>query len=285
MRESNVEKPSIRRSLLFVPGADARKIERAADSGADALILDLEDSVAPEKKAEAREMVADAIRSNRFGDVEVVVRVNPPGTEHFAEDVGSVLAAGGRTLMLSKSKEPDEIAAETQGLSARWLLLVETPLGIVNALPLARAIAGVDALCFGPADFAAAMGLGEIDASRGIGYHARCELVVAAKAAGVGAIDSVFLDVKDDAGFREDAVLGIELGYDGKLCIHPRQVAITNEVYTPSEKAIARAQRILEAWGDGASGVIAVDGQMVDAPVVAAQRRVLARALRAGRAT
>jgi citrate lyase subunit beta/citryl-CoA lyase len=271
---------------LFVPGADARKIERAAESGADALILDLEDSVAPEKKAEARQRVAEAIRAKRFGDVEVAVRVNPPGTDHFAVDVEAVIAAGGRRIMLSKSESPGEIAGVARGLTARLWLLVETPLGIVNAVELARASESVDSLCFGPADFSLAMGLTTTEASRGIAYHARCNLVIAAKAAGVAAIDSVHLDVKNEAAFREDALLGLRIGYEGKLCIHPRQVAITNEVYTPSEAEIDHARRVLEAWEKAAAegrGVFSLDGQMIDAPVVAAQARVLERARLAGR--
>jgi len=281
MTKANVEPATIRRSLLFVPGADARKIGRAGESGADALILDLEDSVAPERKAEARELVAEVIRSKRFGGVEAAVRINPPGTDHFAADLEAVIAAGGRTIMLSKSESPSQVAEVARSLGAKLLLLVETPLGIVNAVELARSSESVESLCFGPADFSLAMGLATTDASRGIAYHARCQLVIAAKAAGVGAIDSVHLDVKDEAAFREDALLGLRIGYEGKLCIHPRQVAITNEVYTPSEAEIARARRILEAWqqaADEGRGVFSLDGQMIDEPVAAAQRRVLGRA-------
>jgi len=280
MTKTDVEPPTVRRSLLFVPGSDARKIEKAAESGADALILDLEDSVAPDKKEDARRIVAEAIRVGRFGGVEAAVRVNPPGSEHFNADVEAIIAAGGRTIMLSKSERADEIARVARRLSTSLLLLVETPLGIVNALELARAGDGIDALCFGPADFSLEMGLASTDASRGIVYHARCSLVLAAKAAGLNAFDSVFLDVKDDVAFREDAALGKGLGYDGKLCIHPRQVAITNEVYTPTESEIEQARRIVEAAHENAAegrGVFSLDGRMIDAPVVAAQERVLAR--------
>lgn len=292
MRKTDVEPANLRnsldspRSLLFVPGADARKIDRAAEAGADAIVLDLEDSVAPERKSEARALVCDAIRGKRFGDLDVAVRVNPAGTEHYAADVEAVVAAGGRTVMLSKSEDPDAIPTLSRGFTAALLLLVETPLGVLRALDLARASERVAALCFGPADFSLAMGLGDADPSRGIVYHARCELVLAAKAAGVGAIDSVHLDVKNDAAFREDARLGLRLGYDGKLCIHPRQVAIVNEVYTPSVAEVDAAERILAAWDDASRaslGVIAVDGRMIDAPVAAAQRRLLERARRARR--
>src|SRR5690349_14331776 len=113
MEKSDVERPIVRpspRSLLFVPGAEARKIERAVETGADAVILDLEDSVAPERKAEARTLVCEAIRARRFGGTEVAVRVNPPGTEPHIADVEAVVAAGGATIMLSKSEDPQAVS-------------------------------------------------------------------------------------------------------------------------------------------------------------------------------
>jgi citrate lyase beta subunit len=282
---AEVEPTRTPRSLLFVPGAEERKLERAREAGADALILDLEDSVAAERKADARRLVAEMLRAKRFGDIEVAVRVNPPGTRYFEADLDAVIGAGGRRIMISKCESAEQVGAiaEKAG-SARLLLLVETPLGIVAAPALAGASASVEALCFGPADFSLAMGLVETDASRGIVYHARCSLVIAAKARAVAAIDSVFLSVKDDAAFRKDSELGLELGYDGKLCIHPRQVEIVNAVYTPSAEEVERARRIIDAFERAsaeARGVLALDGMMIDAPLVAAQRKVLARARRA----
>jgi citrate lyase subunit beta/citryl-CoA lyase len=278
----DVEPTPARRSLLFVPGSDARKLERAREAAADGVILDLEDSVAMEKKADARRLVAEALAARAFGGVEAVVRINPPGSAHFEADLESMIGAGCRTIMLSKSESAPQIADFARKIRpAKLLLLIETPLGIVNAPAIATASDGVDALCFGPADFSLAMGLAETDASRGIAYHARCGVVLAAKAAGIAAIDSVFLWLKDDDAFRKDAELGLALGYDGKLCIHPRQVEIVNAVYTPSGEAVERALRIMAAWEQANAegrGVFALDGVMVDAPLVAAQRRVLARA-------
>ncbi|MBI2964540.1 MAG: CoA ester lyase [Deltaproteobacteria bacterium] len=287
MADENVEPTRLRRSMLFVPGADRRKLERAREAGADALILDLEDSVAPEKKADARRLVAEALRAGVFGDREVAVRINPPGTAAFDDDLASVIGAGAWRIMLSKCESASQVGAVTEKLGdrAKLLLLVETPLGVVNAAAIAGAGASVEALCFGSADFSLAMGLGETDASRGIVYHARCTLVIAAKACGVAAIDCAHLAVKDEAAFREDAMTGLRLGFDGKLCIHPRQVEITNAVYTPGTDEIAYARRVVEAWERAAlegRGVFSLDGRMIDAPVVAAQRRVLQRARLAG---
>jgi citrate lyase subunit beta / citryl-CoA lyase len=285
----------LRRSLLFVPG-EARKIDKARTVSADTLVFDLEDSIAPDRKDAARKEVAAALRAGGFGEAEVAVRVNALGTPAFRADVEAVVGGGGQTIMVPKA-EGREVARAAEVLDAlersleifgkrrvKILALVETAAGIGHAGALAG-LPRVDAVCFGHADFALDVGLPEADAATGIVYHARCQLLIAAKACGVTAIDSVFLAVKDDAGFRADAELGLSLGYEGKLCIHPRQVTIANEVYTPSREQIDRARRVVEAAGkakaDG-SGVFTMDGKMVDAPLVAVQERVLERARRAG---
>src|ERR1051326_4168574 len=276
--KGQVEQAWTARSLLFVPGSEERKLERARDAGADAVILDLEDSVSPGRKTDARRLVAEVLRAKRFGPVDVAVRINPPGTPYFEDDLDAVLGAGGGFVMVSKCESAEQVGAVARkARGARLLLLVETPLGIVAAPTLAGASPSVEALCFGPADFSMAMGLAETDASRGIIYHARCSVVLAAKARGVAAVDSVFLSVKDDAAFRKDAELGIALGYDAKLCIHPRQVEIVNAVYTPGAEDVNRARRVVEAFERAAAegrGVTALDGMMIDAPLVAAQRRL-----------
>ena len=284
----------LRRSLLFVPGSEPRKLEKARTTEADAVVLDLEDAVAPAEKAEARAHVAEALRVG-FGSAEAIVRVNPPATSWFEEDLETVIAAGGRAVMLSKAESAAEIESVTARLDgleegdaedrAALFLLVESPIGIVNALALERASARVVAMCFGHADFSLEMGLTEADASRGIVYHARCELMIAARACGIAPIDVAHLAIKDDAAFREDAILGARLGYEGKLCIHPRQVEIANEIHTPRREEIDAALRVVEASERARAegrGVFTLDGRMIDAPIVAAERRVLERARRAG---
>jgi citrate lyase subunit beta/citryl-CoA lyase len=285
----------LRRSLLFVPG-EARKIEKAKTTGADTLLFDLEDSIAPEKKDAARREVAAALREGGFGEVEAAVRVNAHGSPFFRADIEAVVAAGAHAIMVPKA-DGREIARVGEALDAlersleifgnrreKILALVETAAGIAHAAALGGS-PRVDALCFGHADFSLDMGLAEADAAQGIVYHARCQLVIAAKACGVAPIDSVFLAVKDDAAFRADAEIGMRLGFEGKLCIHPRQVAIANEVYTPSREQIDRARQVVDAWekakGDG-QGVFTFEGKMIDAPLAAVQERVLERARRAG---
>ncbi len=287
----------LRRSLLFVPGAEPRKLEKAREAGADTLLLDLEDSVAPQQKAEARANVAAMLRAGGFEETEAAVRVNAPGTPYFDADVEAVIAAGGRAILLPKAESMEQIAAvaekvetvegslRTPGAASKLLLLIETPAGIAHAANIGRVSPRIEALCFGHADFSLSMGLTDTDASRGILYHARCSVVIAAKACGVAPIDCVHLAVKDEAAFRADAELGLSLGYEGKLCIHPRQVAIANEVYTPAKEQIEYALRVVDAWERAereGRGVFTLDDKMIDAPLVAVQRQVIDRARRAG---
>jgi citrate lyase subunit beta/citryl-CoA lyase len=261
------------------------------------LLLDLEDSVAPEQKAEARTLVVEALRGQTAGDTETAVRVNAPGTPYFEADLEAVVRGGCRLVMLPKAESAEgmhEMDERLRGLEAATgaaagsvalLALVETPRGVVEAVALARASARLRALCFGHADFSLSMGLTEADASCGIALHARCSVVVAAKACGIAPIDTVHLAVRDEDAFRADAALGLGLGFEGKLCIHPRQVEITHEVYTPGAAEIDHAVRVVEAWERAQAegrGVFTLDGKMIDAPLVAVQRRVLARARQAG---
>jgi citrate lyase subunit beta/citryl-CoA lyase len=347
----------LRRSLLFVPAAEPRKIERARTAGADTIILDLEDAVAPAEKATARARVTETLRAGGVGAAELAVRINGFGSAEFEADLAAVLAGGGRTIMLPKAESAEQIravaaaldrleglvrtsggtgvsgtpagdsavaaamtgdpsrpgasargmvagettAGESRGggpttgappggrsLSAvpvKLLLLIETPRGIADALAVAGASARAEALCFGHVDFSLAMGLAEADATQGICYHARCALALAAKAMGLAPIDTVHLAVKDAAAFRDDAERGRGLGFEGKLCIHPQQVEIANAVYTPTPAQIEHALRVLDAAKHAEAegrGVFALDGRMIDAPVVAVERRVLERARRAG---
>jgi len=284
----------LRRSVLFVPGGHPRRLEKAPSTGADTLVLDLEDAVAPEEKDRARDLVAAALRERSWGSAEVAVRVNAPGSPHFEADLEAVVSAGAHAVMIPMAQSAEVLAEVGDRLdrlgrdaaaSVRLLALVETPRGVACAASLAEASARIDALCFGHADFAREMGLDAADASAGVILHARCAIAIAAMAAGVSPIDCVFLDVRDEAAFRADATHGLRLGFAGKLCIHPTQVQIANEVYTPTPDRIESARRIVEAYeravAEG-SGVFSLDGKMIDAPLVAIERRVLERARRAG---
>jgi len=288
--------PRLRRSLLFVPGAEARKLARARESGADTLLFDLEDSVAPDRKVEARARVAEVLRQADFGETELAVRINPPQTPHFEEDLEAVIEAGVSTLMLPKAETVEgvqqvlrrvEVAERrhrpSESEPVKLLALVETPAGVLGAASLGVSSPRIEALCFGHADFSREMGLAEADASRGSLLHARCQIAIAAKACGVAPIDNVCLAVRDEAAFRADAELGRDLGFEGKMCIHPAQVALANDVYTPSPEEIERARAIVEGFERALQegrGVFTIDDKMIDAPLVAVQKRLLERARR-----
>ena len=289
--------PRLRRSLLFVPGSEPRHLAKAREAGADTVLFDLEDAVALDAKPRARALVAEALRAGGFGDSEAAVRVNAPSTPFCAADLDAVVAAGADAVLVPKSERPDELAHVAAVLtdleraagrppgSVRILALVETAAGVAGALALAAATPRLAALCFGHADFARDMRLPAADAAAGVILHARCAVAIAARAHGLAPIDSVCLAVRDAEAMRADAALGLQLGFDGKLCIHPRQVAIANAVYTPTAERIAAATRVVAAWRQAAAqgrGVIALDGAMIDAPVVAAAQQILARARRAG---
>lgn len=286
----------LRRSLFFVPGGESRKLERARSSGADTLLLDLEDSVALGEKDRARELVAEFLRAGETGGAEPAVRVNPPGTPFFEADLEAAVTSGAAAILLPKSERAQTLLAVSEKIAlleersprqapVALLALVESAAGIVHAAALPSAGRRVEALCFGHADFSRDMGLSVADASTGVVLHARCSLAIAARASGVAPIDTVFLDVRDEAAFRRDAELGLRLGFEGKLCIHPSQVAIANDVHTPNADEIAYAQRVLAAAAAARAegkGVFTVDGKMVDVPLIEAQRRVVERARRAG---
>jgi citrate lyase subunit beta/citryl-CoA lyase len=283
----------LRRSLLFVPGAEPHKLERADSAAADTLVFDLEDSVELASKERARNLVAERLATGT-GDSERVVRTNGCDTPYFEQDVFEVVAAGARSLMLPKScpatlaRARLHLASVEQRLSLeagciRLLGLVETANGVTRLPRLLGEPARLDALCFGNADFSLDMGLADGDLSAGVVYHARCSLSIAA--AGVAAIDGVCLAIRDNDAFEAEARVALGLGFMGKLCIHPAQVAIANRVFTPTPEQIARAKRVVDASSAAArtgQGVFALDGKMVDAPVLRLQQQLLERARRAG---
>jgi citrate lyase subunit beta/citryl-CoA lyase len=287
----------LRRSLLFVPGDDLRKLKRAAQAEADTLLFDLEDAVAPGRKEEARSNVARLLQEHAEGHGELAVRVNAVDTTYFEADLRAAVAAGAAAIMLPKCESAqtiaqaaariDDLEAESKIVAGtvKLLALVESAAGILRAETLAAATPRLEALCFGHVDFALGMGLADSDAHAGIVHHARCSMALAAKASQVAPIDHVCVAVTDEAALRSEANTGVGLGYEGKLCIHPKQVPIVNQVYTPTTAQIQQALRIVHAAEQAAAAgrsVFSLDDKMIDAPVVAAQRKILARARRAG---
>jgi len=282
-----------RRSLLFVCGAEPAALEAARGSDADSLILDLEDTVTPERKPRARALVAEALGQPARPGLERTVRVNPPSTSWFADDVAAVVAAGADALVVPKVETAADVRRVARRLAAterargrpagavRLLALVETPRGVLNASAIAGASARLDALVIGHVDLSRALGIREAGATEGTILHARCHLVLAAKAAGRQAVDAVFMDLDDPDGLTVGARQGLRLGFTGKLVIDERQVALVHAAFRPSEAEVAYARRLVAAWDAAVAagtGVFVFEGRVIDRPVVEAERTVLARA-------
>jgi len=275
-----------RRSVLFTPGDRPEMLRKAPDAGADVIVFDLEDAVAPERKPEARETVHDVLADDDFDpDCEVCLRVNPTGVA--ADDDLHAVADAAATLdsvMLPKTASADDVRTLTRLLGEHdsdlpVLALVETAQGVLNAADVAAAD-GTDALVFGAEDLSADVGATRTAEGTEVLY-AREHVVLAASAADVDAIDTVYTDIEDVDGLREETEFAIELGYDGKMAIHPAQVDPINEAFTPAPERVEWAERVLEAKREADAegrGVFRVDGEMVDAPLVEQARRVMAYA-------
>lgn len=276
----------LRRSMLFVPGSEPRRLEKALSVPADSLIFDLEDAVAPEQKTKARALVVDALQSID-SQTEIVVRINPEGSPWFNEDLAAISAAGVDSIMLPKAEQAAAVAALAKQLPAGMQLipLIESAQGVLNAAAIAACGNNIGALCFGHADYCLDLGLANNDSLQTIVLHARCQTVLAAKAAQVSPIDNVCLAIKDADLLSQDISTGLQLGMEGKLCIHPLQVEAANRLYTPSEEQISWAQTVVTAAADAEAqgkGVFALNNKMIDAPVIQAQQQVLNRAQAAG---
>jgi len=275
------------RSVLFSPGDRPEMLRKAPSSGADAVAFDLEDAVAPAQKADARRALADVLSDPAFDpDCEVYVRVNPlPAGE---TDLDTVLGSEGAStvdaLVCPKASSPSDVtnladAASDRGHDLPVLALIETAAGVLDTAAIARA-PPTDALVFGAEDLAADIGATRTDEGTEVLY-AREHVVLAARAAGVGAIDTIHAAVDDHEGLREAAGFARQLGYDGKLAIHPAQVDPIHEAMTPDADDVEWARRVLaarERADEANAGVFEVDGEMIDAPLVHQAERIVERA-------
>jgi citrate lyase beta subunit len=287
----------LRRSLLYVPGSEERKVAKAPTLGADAVILDLEDSVAPERKEEARQRIRGLLQADRNAAIEWLVRVNPLTSPHFDADLVCAMAANPDGLVVAKVGDPDVLreidlrlaAAERQaGLpigGLRLFAMIESARAVLNAYAIACAAPRLTGLILGHVDLALDLGLTPGPAGQGTVQHARCHLVLAARAARVDAVDAICLNIQDHESLRAEAVQAAGMGFVGKQVIHPNQVALVHAAFTPPPERLRRAERILEAWKQAQAegrGVVALDGELLEPPVIAMEQLVLERAKRAG---
>lgn len=279
-----------RRSALYMPGSNARAMEKAKTLPADAVILDLEDSVAPETKAAAREQVAAAVKAGGYGRREVVVRINEVGSGFWKDDIAVIAAAGPDAILVPKIDSPLDIRTLGERLTEigapdklqLWVMM-ETPLAVLNARAIAEA--GVEF----PASRLACMVMGTNDIvkeTRALNTPERTSMlfalsqcVFAARAFGLDILDGVYNDFRDTEGFRRECQHGRMLGMDGKTVIHPGQVEIANEVFAPPADEIAWSRKILVAFElpeNQGKAAISLDGKMVELLHADIARRLVA---------
>ncbi len=286
-----------RRALLYVPGSDWRKIEKAITLKADSVCLDLEDGVAANRKSEARETLARALRELDFGRAERLARINAIGSGLEADDLAAVVSARPDGIVIPKVADADQVRWVSAKISEietaqAWptgaiglLAMIESARGLIHLPYIAAADARLQALIFGAEDFAADVGATRTPGGMEVLY-ARSAIVATAAAFNLQAIDLLFLDFHDVENLSIEAARGAQLGFAGMQVIHPNQIGPVQAAFTPDDGAIAQAVRIVEAnaahQASGA-GAFALDGKMVDMPIVRAAERVLARARAAGK--
>ncbi|MCU0905940.1 MAG: CoA ester lyase [Rhodobacteraceae bacterium] len=254
---------------LFVPADRPDRLTRAATSGADAVLADLEDAVAPDRRCGARKAFADWM-SSRPGGLPVCVRINGEADAAHGADLDLVCRLDLAAIVLPKTESAAAVARVGARTSLPVIALIETARGLAAVEDIARA---ADLLAFGSIDYAADLGIGHTPMAL---HHARSRIVLAARLAGRGPpLDGVTAAVRDADRLRHDCDHAVEMGFGGKLLIHPDQVAPARAAFTPDAATLDWARRVAGAAGAGA---VLVDGQMVDAPVVARARQVLARA-------
>ncbi|GAB1841595.1 CoA ester lyase [Achromobacter xylosoxidans] len=262
-----------RRSVLYVPGANARALDKARDLDADALILDLEDAVAPDAKALARQQVVAALRAGGYGRRECVVRINALDTPWGLDDARAIARAGADAVLLPKVQSAAELDALARALDAAgapatlplWAM-AETPLGFLRLDAIAGGHPRLAAIVVGTSDL-----VKDLHARHTPERHetllARSLAVLAARAHGLAVLDGVHLDLDDDAGLAAACKQGRDQGFDGKTLIHPRQIAAANAAFAPTDAELASARRRLEAWHAARAagrGVAVVDGALVE---------------------
>ena len=258
------------RSWLFAPGDRPERFGKAAASGADAVILDLEDAVAPGRKPVARDQVGQYLTSNR-----AFVRINAAGTEWHDDDLRMVTSAPGLLgIVLPKSDSADVVTSVAEALTAPLVTLIESALGVQNAPAIA---AQATRLAFGNLDFSLDAGTGNDETAL---LYARSVLVLASRAAGLpGPIDGVTTSIDDPAIAARDAAHGRNLGFAGKLCVHPNQVSVVNSAYSYDSATVDWACRVVRAAGASGGAAVRVDGQMIDKPRLELAQRVNAAVL------
>lgn len=279
---SNPVRP--RRSVLYMPGSNARALDKARSLPADGYILDLEDAVAPDAKIVARQQICEAVKAGGYGQRELAIRVNSLATPWGHDDIAAAATCGGHAILIPKVESADTVrqvenimnAAGAPDDMAIWCMM-ETPRGMLEAPAIAAASPRLACLVMGTSDLAKDLNCA----------HTRERLpmltslslcLLAARANGLAILDGVYLDLNDDEGFEYACKQGVEFGFDGKTLIHPKTVAATNRIFAPSETAVAWSRKIIAAHAEAVAqgkGVVVVDGKLVENLHVESARRLV----------
>ncbi len=279
----------LRRTMLYVPGNHPGMIRDAHIYGSDAIMFDLEDSVSIKEKDAARQLVYHSLKTIDYGCTEVVVRVNGLNTPYGGADFEAMVRAKPDAIRLPKTETPEDVK-EADALISRieeqigmvqgtikLMAAVESALGVINAYGIATASKRLIGIAIGAEDFVTDLKTSR--SAEGIELlTARSQILFAARAAGIDALDTVFSDVNDEEGFAREVRLIKQMGFDGKSIVNPRQIEIVHKLFAPSEEEVRKSVRIIEAIGEAeekGSGVISLDGRMIDKPIVERARRVL----------
>jgi citrate lyase subunit beta/citryl-CoA lyase len=281
--------------MLFLPGNNPNMLINGAYLGADAIIFDLEDAVSPDEKDAARILVQHTLGALKFGSCGIIIRINSLDTPYWEKDVEALAPLGPDIIMPAKAGDAAcihtlsakiEEAEKKAGLQKKVLImpLIETALGLENSFAIASSDKRVTALYLGAEDLTADLRAPRTREGAEIAY-ARSRIVAAARAAGVDVLDTPFTDVNDLEGLRQDTLLARSLGFTGKGVISPRHVDIVNQVFSPGEKEIAYARRVIEAIEEARKrgmGAVSLDGKMIDPPIVERAKTVLETARELG---
>lgn len=292
----------LRRSELSTPASNERMIEKAAASNADLVFLDLEDSVAPGEKVAARKKAIKALQTLHWGKKSRAIRINDLETEYAYQDIISVVEEAGEFLdliIVPKVKSAKEVwwvdvlltqIEKRLRMTKRIGLevLIEEVEAMINTEEIARASSRLEALIFGPGDYSASQGIdtkyigNDLDTYPGdLWHYARNKVVIAARAAGIEAIDGPYLDIRNADGYHRECLRTSVLGFTGKWAIHPAQIDIANTVFSPSQEAVNQARRLETLYSEAQAqglGAIEVDGKMIDSAIIRNARKILQQA-------
>ena len=279
----------LRRTMMYVPGNNPGMLKDAHIYGADSIMFDLEDSVSINEKDSARFLVFNCLKSIDYEGIETVVRINGLDTPFGVEDLEAIVRAQPNIIRLPKTETAEDIMEVEKIIEkiekeanipvgkTKMMAAVESAIGVLNALSIAKSSKRLIGIAIGAEDFVTDMKTTR--SPEGIELlAARSQIVLAARAAGIYALDTVYSDVDNEEGFEKEVRLIKQLGFDGKSIINPRQIDIVNKVYTPSQKDIDKSIRIINASKEAmkkGSGVVSLDGKMVDKPIIERAKRVL----------